>query len=431
MVFGLGGASGANNGGKRGEIVAALDIGSSKIVCFIGMQDPDVGVRLLGVGHNASHGIKCGAVVDMAAAELAIRHAVEKAERAAGFTIQSVVVNVSTRTLASQHLTVETEFASEEVADRDIKRVLKTSLAEFDAPEHAILHALPLNWSVDGTRGISDPRGMFGKRLGVDMHFVTAGVGALRNLSHCVERCHLRIKSIVASPYAAGLGALVDDELDLGATVIDMGAGITTVSVFRDKTLIYVDSVPIGGSHVSADIARGLTTHLEAAERIKSLYGSALGSQDDDYKMISCPPMGEYGEQHQESRALLTSIVRSRIEETFEILSDRLKEAGVDEFAGRRIVLTGGGAQLSGAAELAGIIFSKRVRIGRPHGVLGLSEMASGSDFAVAAGLVKHGLSQQREAISGAPDLSGRQHRKKRYAGGGIGRSIEWLKENF
>lgn len=431
MVFGLGAQTRGPEKGRRGEVAAVLDIGSSKIVCFIGMHDPEVGVRLLGVGHNASAGIKCGAVVDMAAAETAIRCAVEKAERAAGFTIQSVTVNISTRTLRSEHLTVETKFDSGEVAERDIKRVISSALAEFNAPERAILHALPLNWSVDNTRGIRDPRGMFGKQLGVDMHFVTAGVGVLRNLAHCVERCHLRIKSIIASPYAAGLGALVDDELDLGATVIDMGGGITTVSVFRDRALVFVDSVPIGGGHVSADIARGLTTNLDAAERIKSLYGSALGSRQDDVQMITCPPMGEYGAQHEEPRALLTSIVRSRVEETLEILRERLKKAGVEEFAGRRIVLTGGGAQMSGTAELAGIMFSKRVRIGRPHGALGLTDISSGPDFAVATGLMKHAFSQRQEAISGVPDLSGRSHRQKRYAGNSLGRSIEWLKENF
>ncbi len=431
MAFGIVGQSAPKGGARKGEVSAVLDIGSSKITCFIGVFEPDTGVRLLGVGRHASAGIKCGAVVDMDAAETAIRCAVEKAERAAGFTISAVTVNVSTRSLASQHLTVDTKFSGGEVGDRDKKRVLAGSLSEFDEPDQAIIHALPLNWSVDDTRGIQDPCGMFGSRLGVDMHFVTAGIGGLRNLAHCVQRCHLRIKSVTATPMAAGYGALVDDELDLGATVIDMGAGLTTAAVFRERSLIFTDAVGIGGAHVSTDIARGLTTSLDGAERIKSLYGSALGSSRDDIQMISCPPMGEHGESHNESRALLTAIVRSRLEETFEILRDRLKNAGVDEYAGRRIVLTGGAAQLSGAAELAGIIFGKRVRVGRPHGVLGLSETASGPDFAVAAGLIKYSFMTGTDAVSGAPDLSGRKYRRRRYAGNSLGRSIDWLKENF
>lgn len=431
MAFGFGVQSSAKNAARKGEIAAIVDIGSSKIACFIGCYEPEVGVRLLGVGHHVSKGIKNGAVVDMDAAELSIRCAVEKAERAAGFTISSVIVNFSSKTLSSEHLRVQAKFGGGEVADRDLQRAVARGLSEFSEPEQVILHALPLNWWVDGVGGIRDPRGMFGKRLDVDMHFVTVGVGALRNLVHCVERCHLRIKSVVASPYAAGLGALVDDELDLGATVIDMGAGITTVSVFRDRALFYVCSVPMGGQLVTSDIARGMTTNLDAAERIKSLYGSALGSPKDDMQLINCPPMGEHGASHQESRALLTKIIRCRVEDTFDYLKAHLDKAGVSEYAGRRVVLTGGGAQLNGAKELAEITFRKNIRIGKPNGILGGSEGANGTGFCTAAGLMKYAFSTRQEAINGLPDLSGRKYRQRRYAGGGLGRSIDWLKENF
>jgi len=196
---------------KKAETIAVLDIGSSKVVCLIGQREPSFGVKLIGSGFGVSAGLKGGAVVDMEAAEAGIRTAVEKAERAAGVTVQSVCVNVALRSLRSQHMTVQTEFASGEVADRDLKRVLHSSLAELAQPEDAILHAIPLNWSVDDERGIRDPRGMFGKRLGVDMHFVLAGVGPLRNLAHCIERCHL-LSAILVLPlliWAAGLRRLL------------------------------------------------------------------------------------------------------------------------------------------------------------------------------------------------------------------------------
>ena len=207
-----------------------------------------------------------GVVVDMDVAENTIRHAVEKAERAAGLAISSVVVNVSTRSLRSRHIHLDAKISGGEVVNRDLQRVVDRAFVEFHEPEHAILHALPLNWSVDDENGVIDPRGMFGTKLGVDMHFVTAGVGVLRNLAHCIERGHLRMAGIVASPYAAGLGVLVEDELDLGVTLIDMGAGITTASVFRDQALVFVDTVGVGGQSVTSDIARGLTTQFEAAE---------------------------------------------------------------------------------------------------------------------------------------------------------------------
>ena len=251
------------------EIFAILDIGSSKIVCLIGRRTENSGIRILGAGYHASAGLRAGVVVDMEAAENTIRHAVEKAERAAGLAISSVVVNVSTRSLRSRHIHLDAKFSGGEVANKDLGRVIDTAFAEFHEPEQAILHALPLNWSVDNERGIKDPRGMFGSQLGVDMHFVTAGIGVLRNLVHCVERCHLRITGIVASPYAAGLGVLVEDELDLGVTLIDMGAGITTASVFRDQGLVFVDTVGVGGKTSPATLPVALQHRLKPQNGLK------------------------------------------------------------------------------------------------------------------------------------------------------------------
>lgn len=422
---------GQKSGHKRADVSAVLDIGSHKVVCLIGQQDSNMGVRIIGSGFGVSAGLKGGVVVDMDAAEVGIRTAVEKAERQAGMAIQSVSVNVSTRSLRSQQMEVHTEFASGEVADRDLTRVIESSLSELAQPEDAILHAIPLNFSVDGEDGIRDPRGMFGSKLGVDMHFVLAGIGPLRNLAHCVERCHLRIKSAHVSPYAAGLSVLTDDEKDLGVTVIDLGGGITTSAIFRDNRMVHVDAIPLGGQSITNDVARGLSTPMEAAERIKTIYGSALHGADDDYVNIPCPPMGAQDTLHHHPKSLLTSIVRSRTEEIFELLRDRMTDAGLDVYAGRRIVLTGGGAHLTGVREIAEQVFNKRVRIGRPNGVLGLPETIDGPDFAVATGILKAQFMDIDEAISGPPDLSGRRYRQRRYSGGPVGRSLQWLRDNF
>lgn len=416
---------------KSAETVAVLDIGTSKVVCLIGREEPGMGVRLIGKGFGVSAGVKNGAVIDLEAAEAGIRSAVEKAERAAGVTVQGVNVNVALRSLRSQHLRVQTEFASGEVADRDLKRVLNSSLSELSQPDYAILHAIPMNWSVDGETGIKDPRGMFGKSLGVDMHFVLGGIGPLRNLAHCIERCHLQIRSVTASPYASAMSVLTEDERDLGVTVIDMGSGITSVAVFRDNVLVHVDALGVGGRNVTHDIARGLSTPPEAAERIKTIYGSALHGVDDDHVMVPCPPVGAQDRLQHHPRALVTEIVRSRIEETFEMISERLHHSGMDHIAGRQIVLTGGGAQLNGVRELGELIFNKRVRIGQPHGIFGLDEMLTASDFAVATGMLKQAYDNSGEAISGPPDLSGRRYKERRYSGHALGRSFQWLRENF
>ncbi|MGB6229768.1 MAG: cell division protein FtsA [Litorimonas sp.] len=413
------------------DTVCVIDIGSSKVTCLIGRRDPSLGVKLTGVGTAPSQGIKAGAVIDLDRAETGIRQAVQKAERAAGVSVHGVTVNVGLRSLSSRHLRVHTDFASGAIADRDLKRVIGSSLSELAQPEYAILHALPLDWEVDGETGIQDPRGMFGRKLGVDMHFVTADIGPLRNLAHCIERCHLTLRSVTVSPYAAAQSVLTEDERDLGVTLIDFGAGLTTVSVFRDDRLVHVDAIGVGGRNVTSDIARGLNTPLEAAERIKLFYGSALHGARDEYERIPCPPIGAQEELGHAPRATLTSIIRARTEETLEMIKERLYRSGLETYSGRQIVLTGGAAQLSGLRELTGMVFDKRVRVGTPHGVFGLTDAMNAPDQAVATGLLLHAFAETGEAITGPPDLSGRRYQRARYNGNALSRSVQWLKENF
>jgi cell division protein FtsA len=416
---------------RASDIVCVVDVGSSKVVCLIGRKEDVVGVKLLGFGTAVSRGVKNGAVIDLEAAEVGIRQAVEKAERAAGVSVHGVILNVGLRSLTSRHLRVQTEFASGAIADRDLKRVIGSSLSELSQPDYAILHAHPRDWEVDGESGIRDPRGMFGQRLGVDMHFVTAGIGPLRNLAHCIERCHLSLRSVTVSPYAAAQSVLTEDERDLGVTLIDMGAGLTSVAVFRDNQLVHVDAIGVGGRNVTSDIAHGLNTPLEAAERIKLFYGSALHGLRDEYEEIPCPPVGAMDELQYASLSRLTSIIRARTEETLDLVKERLLNAGLDSYSGRQIVLTGGASQLSGLPELTELVFNKRVRIGSPHGVFGLSDTLSGPDFAVATGLLRHAFEATGEAVSGPPDLSGRRYQRSRYTGNPLSRSMQWLKENF
>ena len=235
----------------------------------------------------------------------------------------------------------------------------------------------------------------------------------------------------VVSPYAAARSVLTQDERDLGVTLIDLGAGLTSTSVFRDDQLVHVDALGVGGANVTSDIARGLDTPLEAAERIKILYGSALHGARDEYETVPCPPVGAMDELRHEPRSLLTSIVRARVEETLELLRDRLYRAGLESASGRQIVLTGGAARLSGLRELTELVFNKRVRIGAPHGVFGLPDALDAPDYAVATGLLRHSFEPSLEAVQGPPDLSGRRYQSSRYQGGALARSVQWLRENF
>jgi len=410
----------------RTGIIAGLDVGSTKVSCFIAHVTADGGIRVTGASQHASEGVRSGAIVDMEAAQNSILTAVTAAEQLAGERIREAFVNVSGAKLASRSCGAKISITGREVEEADLRKVLNHGYAFREPDERALIHCIPVGYSIDGSRGIRDPRGMFGDTLSVNMHLVSAGTGALRNLATCVERCHLDIEAMVAGPYAAALACLVEDEMDLGVTLVDMGGGTTTVAVFYDGNVMFTDSVPVGGAHVTNDIARGLSTPLMHAERMKTLYGSAAASPSDDRELIDVPLIGEEqtGHPNHVPRSMLVGIIQPRIEETFELVRNRLEASGAAPLAGRRLVLTGGASQLQGARELAALILGKQVRAGRPLRIAGLADSTSGPAFSVSAGLLayavrKHGTDEER-ALKFPEGPINR-----------VARIGHWLRENF
>ncbi len=423
---------------RKSAILSVLDIGTSKIVCLIArllpMEASDTlrgrthRCRILGIGHQRSRGIKAGAVVDMDEAEQAIRLAVDAAERMAGVQVESVIVNATGGRIGSQLFHADIHIGGKPVSDHDIHRVLEAATARTATQGRAVLHALPTGFSLDGTSGIHAPRGMIGEGLGADMHVVSADAAGLRNLMLAVERCHLKIEAIVGTPYAAGLSVLVDDESGMGAAVIDMGAGTTSIGVFAGNCLRHVDAVAVGGNHITMDVARGLNTSVASAERLKTLYGSCITAASDDRESIAVHQVGEdSGEPGHMPKSQLVRIIKPRVEEILELARDRLKLAGFAGQAGRRLVLTGGSSQLTGMQEAARRILSPQVRLGRPLGIEGLPESAKSPAFAASVGLMVY------------PQVAGIEHFEPRRAGllpatgtdGYITRVGRWLKESF
>ena len=411
---------------SRHSLIAVLDIGTSKICCLIAERDDAGQHRVLGIGHQVARGLKYGSIVEMEAARAAVRAAVHAAEEMADHTISEVIVNVSAGRPRTQLYDAEVPVAGHEVGSVDLRRVLDQGYQWRNGEDREIIHAIPTGYIVDGQNGVRDPRGMFAQKLGVEMNLVTATTSAVRNLTSCVAGCHLSTRSLVVSPYAAALSCLVDDEKELGATVIDMGGGVTSIAVFEFGELAFVDTVPVGGHHVTTDVAHGLSTPLAQAERIKTLHGTAVPSAIDDRRMIDVPPLAEDGgeQSNQVPRSELTAIIEPRIEETFELVRDHLQAASRIEGAGRRIVLTGGASMLQGAREVAGRILGAHVRLGRPAHIAGLADAAGGPAFAVATGLLHHALLNDEGGMQGLPRRTGEQT-------GLFGRIGHWLHENF
>jgi len=417
----------------RNGLVAALDVGSTKVCCLIARPGGErggamsAGARIVGIGHQVSHGLRNGTIVDLDQAERSIRATVEAAEQMAGENIHRVIVNLSGGKPKSRLLAYEVAIGGHEIGDGDIRRILDPANLESEkTDERELLHRIPMGYGVDGNRGIADPRGMFGERLSVNMHVVSALRGALRNLETVVRRCHLEIEGVVVSPYAAALGCLSEEEKALGVTCIDMGGGSTSVAVFFDGDLVHTDVIPIGGSHVTKDIARGLVTPLDHAERLKTLYGNAMPSANDDRQLIQVPTVGEeeMPEANTVPRSVLVGIVRPRIEEVFELVRDRLKQAGFDQVAGRALVLTGGASQLPGVREVADRVLDKQARFGRPISMDGMAEAAAGPTFAVCTGLLRYGLGFR----AAETDAQASEPSEPR---GRFGRFGQWLRENF
>jgi cell division protein FtsA len=410
---------------NRGGVIGVLDIGSTKMCCLIARVE-DKNPRVIGIGHQVSRGIKHGTVSDIEAASQAILTTVHAAEQMAGEQLSEVVVNLSGGFGASRMTRAEIGLTGREISDRNMHRVLEQGFRVKEPPERTVIHSVPAGFSIDGSRPIRDPRGMYGHKLAVNMHIVTAESAAVRNLANCLGRCRLEIAALVASPYASGLACLVEDESELGVTVIDMGGGTTSIAVFFDNNLVFTDSVPVGGSHVTHDIARGLITPIAQAERMKALYGSAIASASDERETITVPLVGEEDEGHANHvpKSLLVGIIAPRLEETFELVRDRLDASGFDKIAGRRVVLTGGASQLPGTRELAGFILDKQIRIGRPLRIEGAAEATGGPAFATSAGLIHFALAERAEPakrVRARPDESA----------GLMNRLGSWVRENL
>ena len=423
---------------KRSAVIAALDVGTSKIACLVAKLRPQApqevlrrrshSIQIKGISHTLARGMKAGAVVDLTETENTISHAVDLAERMAGVQFESVVVSVSAGRISSELFAASVDVVGPTVSEGDIARVLSAGSRHSVREGRALLHSLPIGYSLDGVNGVRDPRDMLARNFGVDMHVMTTDIAAARNLMLAVERCHLNVEAMVASPYVSGLAVLADDEADLGSAVIDMGAGTTTIAVFSGGHCVHASGFAVGGHHVTMDIARGFNTRVSDAERIKTFYGTVLTGGSDERDMITVPPVGDDEREAPQfvSKASLVGIIRPRVEEILEMVRDRLAASPFAAEPRARVVLTGGASQLNGLPELAARILGRQVRIGRPLGIAGLPEEAKGPAFAVAAGLLVYPQAAHLEHFEPR-----RTRQLMTGTGGYMNKVGQWLRESF
>lgn len=426
--------------GGRTSMVAAVDLGASKIGCFImkpdGVRRDEGTIQVSGVAHVRSRGVRAGAIVSLDEAAGALAQAVERAETMAGVSVSGVVLTTSGGQLASARVRAAVSLGARPITDQDLSRAIQMALAQARFPGRRPIHLLPIAWSVDHQFAVRDPRGMYGQKLSLDLLVVTMAETAYATYVHCAELAHLHLEGVVAAPFASGLAALEEDEMDLGAICIDMGGGSTSVAVFGGGSLLHVDGISVGGAHVTSDIARGLSTTLAGAERLKTLHGSAIASTGEDREMIETPPRGDDPGAGPvvAPRSMLKGIIAPRVEETLELIRDRLKAANapIDPAAG--VVLTGGASELAGAREVAIRVFDRPVRLGRPRRAPHLADAASGPAFCAAAGVLQRAAFGPREAAHIKVAVAQQQQPRHAAAGahtGPLAKAVGWLRTNL
>lgn len=409
--------------------IAALDIGSSKVCCVIAKISRDKRINVVGYGYNASKGIKNGIVTDINQATLSVCNAVEAAEQMANERIERVIVNISGDKIKSviKDSTIVIN-KNRPVNEADLNKVIDKGVNKINVEACELIHCLPTNYRLDMGDEIKDPRNIFGENLSVDILLGLVPDIMYRNLSTVIENAHLEIVGKAFSSYASGLACLVDDEKELGATVIDMGGGTTSIASFRHGHPIYFGSLPVGGNNVTNDIAIGLTTSFAHAERLKTLHGCAFLSSQDKEETINIYPVGEEDDSSikQVPRADLINIITPRVEEIFEMVNRKLEEQGLKDSPSHRVVLTGGGCQLSGIREVASMVLDKQVRLGRPKNVLNLPDNLYNPSFATCVGLLLFAMNYTEKKPNKIINKPNRTN------GNGLSNSIvSWFRQNF
>ncbi|ANC85977.1 MAG: cell division protein FtsA [Sphingomonas aquatilis] len=387
-------------------LITALDIGSSKVSAMIAQKGDGGELIVLGTGQRESRGVKRGYIADMGATEAAVREAVEQAERIAGINIENVWVGFSAGGLVSDVAEVEFELGGHRVEQQDIDALLAAGRNSIDPQGRMVLHAQPALYTLDGLTGVKKPLGLHADRLGVHIHVVAADGSPVRNLDLCVRSAHLEVKSIIAAPVATGLACLSDEERELGVALVEMGAGITNVSLFAGGMLVGLCSIPMGGQDITDDIASAFGTRRAQAERMKCFHGSANASPRDNHEMIPVMPIAAEDDVHggmQITKAQLIGVVRQRLEHQMDEIRKSLAQLKFEGPVGRQVVLTGGGAELKGIADYAQQALGRSVRIGRPRGLTALPEAHGGPAFATLAGLAFYAASDPIDLRGVAP----------------------------
>lgn len=382
---------------KKHSIIVGLDIGTSKVCSAVG-EMTEHGVEIIGIGSHGSSGMRKGVVINIDNTVASIKKAVEEAALMAGCEINTVFTGIAGGHIKAFNSHGVVAVKTREVSQRDLDRVLDAAKAVAIPTDQEVVHVLPQDYIIDDQDGIKDPLGMSGVRLEARVHIVTGATTAMQNIVKCCNRSGLHVADVALMPLACADAVLTDDEKDLGVALADMGSGTTDITIFHDGAVKHTAVLPIGGNHVTNDIAAGLRTPFADAERIKLRYGCAKASMVAEQARLEVPSSAGKP-QRTVSRQILCEIIDPRMDEVFQLIRREILKSGYEDYLGSGVVMTGGSMLLPGALEAAEVAIGCPVRLGTPRHVGGLVDVIANPVYSSAIGLVLYGIKRQERSF--------------------------------
>ena len=412
---------------SKNSIIAALDIGSSKVCCLIGKLDNQNNLSIIGAGFHESKGLVSGIITDMKALETAIRNCVASAEKMAAVRVKKITIGFSSVNVEIENLNIEIDLKGSIVSQGDLDRAYNFLSEKHITGSRSILHIIPVQYSIDGNKGVKNPLGMFGDKLGVEISIISADQNILKNFQNVVKQCDLEIDNLIYTPYAIGLSLLSEEEKELGVALVDIGSTLSSLSIFYNGTILFTKIIPLGGNMITNDISRIFSLSIVDSERIKIINGQLIEELENSLSIIEVDALGNDNDSVEIMRKDLIAVIKPRVNEIINTLKEHILESGYNHLIANRVVITGGASQMDGVIEITSKIIEKRARLGKSSVIKGIPDNMRSSSFSAINSLLTYSIINNN-------DISVKNNIKSNNSEGLYSYLIKfknWILENF
>ena len=408
-------------------IISSLDIGSSKVCCLIGKLDSKKNISIIGAGFQESKGLVSGIITDMSALENSIRNCVASAEKMAAVRIKKINIGFSSINIDIENLNIEIDLKGSIVSQGDLDRAYNFLAEKHITGSRTILHVIPVQYSIDGNKGVKSPLGMFGDKLGVEISIISTDQNILKNFKNVVKQCDLEIDNIVYTPYAIGLSLLSDEEKELGVALLDIGSTLTSLSIFYNGAILHTKIIPLGGNMITNDISRIFSLSISDSERIKIINGQLIEELENSLSVIEVDSLGGEYDSIEITRKDLIAVIKPRVNEIINSIKDQIIKSGYNHLIANRVVITGGAAQMDGLIDITSKTLEKKARLGKANIIKGVPDNMRSSSFSAINSLLTYSMITNN-------DINSKSITKKNKPEGfyvNILKFKNWIMENF